>query len=52
MKQTEVKKNHSKAPDLRGVEAALRRAAQRAKETAEAHGLKLLIDKNGQSKPE
>jgi len=48
MKQTEAKKNDVKKPDLSGVEAALRRAAQRAKEKAEAHGLKLLVYKEEQ----
>jgi hypothetical protein len=49
MKSTEAKENHPKAPDLCGAEAALRRAAQRAKEIAEAHGLKVLVYKKDQS---
>jgi len=45
MKLRETKKIRSKDSDMRGAEAALLRAAQRAKERAEAHGLKVLVYK-------
>jgi len=34
-------------PDLRGVEAALKRAAQRARERARATGTRLVVSNNG-----
>ena len=52
MKHAEARKTHTKNSDLMGVEAALRRAAQRAKEKAEAHGLKVLVYKKKQSELE
>ncbi len=52
MKQAEARNTHAKDSDLMAAEAALRRAAQRAKEKAEAHGLNVLVYKKEQSKSE
>jgi len=52
MKQNKVRQAHIQDSDLSGAEAALRRAAQRAKEKAEAHGLKVLVYSEKESKTE
>ena len=47
MNDEAIKSKPSQGPDLRGVEAALLRAAQRARERARITGTRLVLSQNG-----
>lgn len=47
MNDEAIKPEQSRGPDLRGVEAALLRAAQRARERARATGTRLVVSRDG-----